>query len=495
MSNLSLFISIPAGLAFFIPMVSRRIKWFPDIACSVTTFILFLLSLQTLNQQFIYEMGGWPTPMGIVFVLDGFSCMMLIIVNLIGFIVSLFSVDYIEKIYTSKLRYYSLLLLVITGINGVILAGDFFNMFVFLELALIASYALVGFGCGAKDLEASFKYMVINLLASYFILLAIALLYGKFATVNMAHTIALMQQYGKDNIVIFAFVLFLVGFGTKAAIVPFHAWVPDAYTSAPAPISALLAGGIIKGLGIYVLMRLTYNIFGMSPLISNLFICFGIISIVVGVLMALGQWNFKRLLAYHSISQMGYIMLGFGLGTPLGILGAVFHLLNHSLFKSLLFLNSGSVEYETGILNLKKLGCLSQKMPVTAASSLIASFSISGIPPFNGFWSKLIIIVAAVQAGRPFSALWAVIGSILTLASFAKIQRYVFFGSGEKFDENSTKNIKEIPSLMKMSVLILAILCTLGGFLAIGGVNGVFGPVVNSLSGGTGQYIEEVLGK
>jgi len=440
-------------------------------------------------------MGGWSAPIGIIFVLDGFSSMMLVIVNLIGFVACLFSVDYMEKIYTSKLRYYSLLLLVITGMNGVILAGDLFNMFIFLELALLASYALVGFGCGSKDLEASFKYLVINMIATYFIFLGIALLYGKFATLNMAHIVILIQQYGMDSVVIFAFVLFFVGFGTKAAIVPFHAWVPDAYTAAPAPISALLAGGIIKSLGIYVLMRLTYNVFGMSQTIANLFVYFGIASIIIGVLMALGQWNFKRLLAYHSISQMGYIILGFGLGSPLGILGGVFHLFNHSLFKSLLFFNSGSVEYETGNLNLKKLGRLSEKMPVTAASSLIASFSISGIPPFNGFWSKLIIIIAAVQAGRPFSALWAVIGSILTLASFAKIQRYVFFGNGDKFDENQVKGIKEVPSLMRVSVIILAVLCTIGGLLAIGGVNGVFGPVVNVLAGGTDQYIGEVFGK
>ncbi|HPC29792.1 MAG TPA: proton-conducting transporter membrane subunit [bacterium] len=495
MDNLSLFIAIPAAVAFLIPIVSHRLKWFPDVSSSVITFILFLFSLETLNHQCIYQMGGWPAPIGIIFVLDGFSSMMLIIVNLIGFMACLFSVDYMEKIYTSKLRYYSLLLLVITGMNGVILTGDLFNMFIFLEIALIASYALVGFGCGSKDLEASFKYLVINMIATYFIFLGIALLYGRFATLNMAHIVTSIQQYGTDSVVIFAFVLFFVGFGTKAAIVPFHAWVPDAYTAAPAPVSALLAGGIIKSLGIYVLMRLTYNVFGMSQVIANLFVYFGIASIIIGALMALGQWNFKRLLAYHSISHMGYIILGFGLGSPLGILGGVFHLFNHSLFKSLLFFNSGSVEYETGNLNLRKLGRLSEKMPVTSVSSLIAFFSTSGIPPFNGFWSKLIIIIAAIQAGRPFSALWVVIGSILTLAYFAKIQRYVFFGNGDKFDESQVKDIKEVPSLMRVSLIILAVLCTIGGLLAIGGVNGVFGPVVNALAGGTNQYIGEVFGK
>jgi multicomponent Na+:H+ antiporter subunit D len=192
---------------------------------------------------------------------------------------------------------------------------------------------------------------------------------------------------------------------------------------------------------------------------------------------------------------MGYIILGLGLGTPLGILGGIFHLFNHSLFKSLLFLNSGSVEYETGTRNLEKLGCLSRRMPVTSFSSLVASLSISGIPPFNGFWSKLIIILAAIQAGRPFSALWAVIGSILTLASFTKVQRYVFFGHGKHFKLESLSQIKEVPNLMQMSMILLAILCTVTGVLALGGPNGIFGPVIDVLTGGPSAYILKVLGK
>ncbi|MCM8829046.1 MAG: hypothetical protein NC902_07190, partial [Candidatus Omnitrophica bacterium] len=207
MDNLSLFISIPAAVAFFIPIASHRFKWFPDVSASVTTFILLLLSLMTLNHETVYRMGNWPASYGIVFVLDGFSCMMLIIVNLICFLAALFSVDYIEKFYTSKLRYYSLLLLVVTGMNGTILTGDIFNLFIFLEVALIASYTLVGFGCSSRNLEASFKYLAINLLASYFILLAIALLYGKFASLNMAVLSQLMKVNPVDNIMVFAFVL------------------------------------------------------------------------------------------------------------------------------------------------------------------------------------------------------------------------------------------------------------------------------------------------
>jgi len=196
----------------------------------------------------------------------------------------------------------------------------------------------------------------------------------------------------------------------------------------------------------------------------------GALSMVVGVFLAIGQWDLKRLLAYHSISQIGYVVLGIGLGTPLGILGGLFHLLNHSLFKSLLFLNSGAVEYATNTRDLQKMGGLAKKMPVTGASNLVASMSIAGIPPFNGFWSKLIIIVAAVQAGRNGYAFWAVLASILTLASFAKVMKYGFYGKLKKV----WQDVKEVPVFMKVSMISLAILCVIGGVLVLPGMDRIF---------------------
>lgn len=216
----------------------------------------------------------------------------------------------------------------------------------------------------------------------------------------------------------------------------------------------------------------------------------GILSMVVGVLLAIGQWDFKRLLAYHSISQVGYIILGISLGTPLGILGGIFHLINHSVFKSLLFLNSGAVEYATGTRDLHKLGGLRQKMPVTAATSLIASMSIAGIPPFNGFWSKLIIVIACIQTNHYWSAGWAVFASIITLASFLKIQKYVFFG--QLNPEIAQKEIKEVPASMLIAMVVLAVLCTIMGLLLLPQVRNIFlTPAVNVLlkSAEYGKYV------
>ncbi|RKY81746.1 NADH/ubiquinone/plastoquinone (complex I), partial [candidate division KSB1 bacterium] len=212
------------------------------------------------------------------------------------------------------------------------------------------------------------------------------------------------------------------------------------------------------------------SVIGITSTFSSILMFLGVLSMVIGGVLAIGQWDFKRLLAYSSISQIGYIVLGIGLGTPLGILGGLFHLLNHSIFKSLLFLNSGAVEYSTGTRDLKQMGGLSQKMPTTATTNVIASMSIVGIPPFSGFWSKLIIIIATVQAGHIGYAFWAVLVSVLTLAMYVKVLKYAFFGSlPEKWNQ-----IKEVPFFMKLSMGVLAFICVVGGVLGLHSVREVF---------------------
>jgi len=239
----------------------------------------------------------------------------------------------------------------------------------------------------------------------------------------------------------------------------------------------MLSGVLIKSLGIYTLCRIFFNVLGVSSQILSIFMILGVISMVVGVFLAIGQWDLKRLLAYHSISQIGYVILGIGLGTPLGILGGLFHLFNHSLFKSLLFLNSGAIEYATGTRDLKKMGGLSERMPLTSNTALFASMSIAGIPPFNGFWSKLIIILACVQAQRYWYGFWAVLASILTLASFMKVMKYGFFGKLK----NSLSKIKEVPASMAVSMVSLALLCLLGGFLVSPDMKAMFLDVATSV--------------
>ncbi|NQU18647.1 NADH/ubiquinone/plastoquinone (complex I) [bacterium] len=491
---LALFIVISLGAAFLISLFGRKSKVFCDITCNISTFALFLLSLNSLfvvrqYSTVVYKIGGWIPPLGICLVLDGFSAFMLVTLNLVSFLIAIYSINYMEK-YTDKYKFYSLFMLMVAGMNGVILTGDIFNLFVFLEIASVASYALVAFGVEAEELEASFKYAVIGVISSSFILLGIGLLYAYTSTLNMADISLTIAQKGFSSVILFVSVLFMAGFGIKSALVPFHAWLPDAHPSAPASISAMLSGVLIKVLGIYSLMRIFFNIFGVTEVMLTILTALGAISLLVGVFLAIGQWDLKRLLAYHSISQIGYVVLSIGLGTPLGILGGLFHLFNHSIFKSLLFLNSGAVEYATDNRDLKKMGGLKEKMPVTSNTSWIASMSISGIPPFNGFWSKLIIILACVQADRIGLAFIAVIGSILTLASFMKVQKFAFLG---KLNTTLDK-IKEVPVSMRLSMIIFAAICLFGGLLLIPHLMEYFlKPAVNVLVSGT-EYAFTVLG-
>jgi multicomponent Na+:H+ antiporter subunit D len=230
----------------------------------------------------------------------------------------------------------------------------------------------------------------------------------------------------------------------------------------------MLSGVLIKAIGVYALVRIIFNVYGLNPKLSYALMILGTLSMVIGVFMAIGQWDYKRLLAYHSISQIGYVMLGIGLGTPLGILGGIFHLANHAVFKSLLFLTAGAVEHNTGTRQLQEMGGLHKRMPTTGATSLVASMSIAGVPPFNGFFSKLIIIVACVQAGRYGFAAWAVVVSIMTLASFMKVQKYGFFG---KLKEQFAK-LREVPATMQASMIFLAVLCLAMSLMLVPSVRG-----------------------
>ena len=469
MNIIPLFVIIPLAAAFLISFAGRFAKRIPDILGNSACFALLFLSIYMANALYkipghilVYKVGGWIPPIGISMVVDSLTAFMLVTVNLVAFMISVFSIEYMTK-YTDKWKFYTLFMLMIAGINGVTITGDLFNLFVFLEIASISSYALVAFGTESEEMEASFKYAVMGSVASSFILLGIAFLYSWTSTLNMADMASVLAEKGYTRTLPFVSVLFLMGFGLKAALVPFHGWLPDAHPSAPAPISAMLSGVLIKVLGVYALSRIFYNVLGMDSRILSILIFLGALSMLVGVFLAIGQWDLKRLLAYHSISQIGYVILGIGLGTPLGIFGGLFHLFNHSIFKSLLFLNSGAIDYSIGTRNLQEMGGLRARMPVTAATNLIASMSIAGIPPFNGFFSKLIIILACVQAHHAGYAFIAVIGSILTLASFMKVQRYAFFGVLNKKWEAA----KEVPVGMLASMIVLGLVCIVAGLFAL----------------------------
>ena len=472
--SVPLFVAIPLITAFLLPIFSEKKRACATFLATLAVFALLVMAVMSINGSEVYKVGRWPIPLGINLVLDGLSVLLLLTISVVSFAAMLFSAKYMEQ-YTAKPKYLSLFLLMVAGMNGVVLSGDIFNLFVFLEIASIASYALVGFGCEHEELEASFKYMVLGTVASMFILFGVALVYGNTGSLNMAYISEAIQSNGMSIGLAFSLALFITGFGLKAALVPFHAWLPDAHPSAPAPISAMLSGVLIKALGVYALVRVIFNVFGISETISWILITLGILSMVIGVFLAVGQWDFKRLLAYHSISQMGYVILGIGMGAlilarggdtkiaSLAILGGLFHLVNHAVFKSLLFLTSGSVEMSTGTRQLKQLGGLVEKLPLTRTTCTIASASIAGVPPFNGFWSKAIIVLAAAQARFWSLAVVTIVVSLVTLISFLKVQRYIFLG---ELPEN-LQDVKENKGSMAVAMVLMACLCVLMGLLLL----------------------------
>jgi multicomponent Na+:H+ antiporter subunit D len=496
------FVAVPLTAAFLLPLFGDKGKTLATLLANIATILLVVLAVLAVGQTDVYKVGTWPIPLGINLVLDGLSSLMLLTVSVVSFAAMLFSVKYMEQ-YTAKPKFLSLFLLMVAGMNGVILSGDIFNLFVFLEIASIASYALVGFGCEHEELEASFKYMVLGSVASMFVLMGVALVYGNTGSLNMAYISRAIAAAPNNLGLTFALALFIAGFGLKAALVPFHAWLPDAHPSAPAPISAMLSGVLIKALGVYAMARIVFNVFGASLESGWILLALGIVSMVVGALLAIGQWDFKRLLAYSSISQIGYVVMGIGLGalllaqnqpTPwaaLAILGGLFHLANHAVYKSLLFLTSGSIEMATGTRQLKEMGGLAEVMPVTRATCTVASASIAGIPPFSGFWSKLILVIAAVKAGFFWLAAIIVIVSVMTIIMYLKVQRYAFLGD----TPDNLKNIKENKGSMCLAMVVLACLSALMGLLLLVPElkNTILDPAVAALTQGL-QYANNIIG-
>ncbi len=501
-SLVPLLVALPLGASFIVVVLAhlprgRHATWALAVATVLGLLVLAVAMLTTGDMRLF--VGGWggQRTLGIEMVCDGLAKLMLIIVNLVALITLLFAGAYMRQF--TKLWLFEALFLLMTGaMNAVVLAGDLFNLYVFIEVAAIASYALVAFGCEAQELEAAFKYMVLGTIGSALMLLGITILYSMTGHLNMAMVAEALREIGPAPGVVFAAAALLGGLALKAAMVPFHAWLPDAHPSAPAPISAMLSGVLIKASGVYALARIVFNVLGPSPEYAAILIVLGAASMVIGVFLAVGQWDFKRLLAYHSISQMGYVVLAIGVAAELAarggtlangrpatevaalcLFGGLFHLFNHAAFKSLLFLSSGAIEQQAGTRMLRQLGGLAQQMPVTSFCCRVGALSIAGVPPFNGFFSKLIIILALVLAGHPLLAALAVGVALMTLLSFIKVQRYALEGEPPL----SAAGVVEAPVRMCVALVILAILCIVGGLAIVPLRTHLFGPAGRALLG------------
>ncbi len=410
--------------------------------------------------------GGYA--IGIALEVDALSLFFGLLVSTVVFIACIYSIQYMSR-DDNVPQYYTLFLMLAGGVMGMVLTGDLFNMFIMVEILTFAAVALTAFRNTANGaLEAAFKYLVVGSIGSSCILAGTIILYAQLHTLNLGQLAALIPGRVSTATKV-AFALLYIGFSTKAFLVPFHPLAADAHGAAPASISVLISGVLTKS-GIYGIIRLTWFLFQSMGLgtVQFLLVFVGSVSMFVCVTMALAQHDFKRLLAFHSISQIGYVLAAVGLSTALGLSAGVYHAMNHTIFKGLLFLCAGAVLHETGTTDLGKLGGLSKKMPHTTVLFLIGAFSISGIPPFNGFASKWMIYQAAymkaVESGNigfVLVAIVALVTSTLTLASFVKVTQSVFFGQLPE----ELNDVKEVPFGMRLAMGLLALLCVVTGVL------------------------------
>ena len=409
-------------------------------------------------------------------VLDPLTCVLLLAIAIVA-CASVFVLRATASDERHEFNSLNLVFLAVAGMNGLVMVRDLFSLYVFVEIASVASFILIAAQRDMGGLEGAFKYLVMSALATMLLLASIALLLAYSGSTSFMVVAEALHRHGSHGYLLTAIGLFLGGLLIKSGVMPFHGWLPDAYAAAPAAASTLIAGIVTKTTGVYALIRLVLDVFGSSVATTQLLLIFGAISVVAGALAALGQSDMKRMLAYSSISQVGYILMGLGVcgsanrfAAELGVAGAVFHLFNHAIFKTLLFVNAAAVEKQTGTRDMNQLGGLAQQMPVTGLTSLLAMFATAGVPPLSGFWSKLLIIAALWLAGFHVYALIGIGASLLTLAYFLSLQRRVFFGVVRA----GCENVREagwaltLPSLVLAAILVgvgIAVPWLIGSFL------------------------------
>jgi multicomponent Na+:H+ antiporter subunit D len=509
-----LIIAIPLVAAFLTPLVGMASKRARNALVLVSllfvVFLVFALARDVvINGIRVYTLGaaspgqaiptGFIVPVRIILEVDAMSAFFSIIWSVVSLAAAIYSISHIAS-ETGQNRFYTLLLLMVTGGFGMMFTGDLFNLFVFLEIASISGGALIAFRTRFADTqEGGFKYITVSAVAGLMVLFATGILYAQYNSLNIAYLAQVIQYTTLDQI---ALALFLIAFAMKTGMVPLHLWFPDAYSVAPASITGMLV--ITSHACMYAAFRVCFTLYGGvidALVVGWIIIIIGLLTMFVGVTMAVYQKDVMRFMSYHAISQLGYMWIGVGVGLAVlgnpGLLatygrdamtGGIFHILNHAMYKPLLFFTGGALFHCTGTRDLAQMGGLAHKMKWTTVLYIIGTLSISGIPPLNGFSSK-ILIYESVFRFNPILTIVGIIVSILTLASFTKAFHSAFMGA----ELPQYKNVKEVPRSMMIGMMILA-----GGIVFITLfpspiVNWILHPAADALID-QGAYINAVMG-
>jgi multicomponent Na+:H+ antiporter subunit D len=403
------------------------------VVATATSLVFGAVGLVTVvsDGPISYAFGGWPPPIGIEYVLDPLSAFMVTIVALIGLLVCIYPVDAafgLEPPQGAPL--YPLVLLVLTGLTGVMLSGDLFHLFVMIEIYALATYGLVSLG-GDRGVLAALRYLLLGTVGSGLYLLGVGFLYFSTGTLNMADMATRLPPIADNPAVLGAMGLIVIGLALKMALFPLHVWLPDAHSAAPPGVAALLAAVQVKAAA-YALIRILYDVLGPAYLdtgglpVSTALVWFGMAGIIVGSWLAIRQTDLKRMLAYSTVAQLGYIGVGIGLASPLALVGALLHVLNHALMKSGLFLVAGGIIQQTGLKKIPRFTGLGKQMPWTMAGFAIMALSMVGIPPLSGFWSKFYLVWGAIEVDNWIVAAVVSTSSLLTLVYFVRLFEQIF---------------------------------------------------------------------
>jgi multicomponent Na+:H+ antiporter subunit D len=440
----------------------RDLVW---IFATVVAFLSFAVSLSLMfsvmqNGAISYELGGWEAPWGIEYRIDLLNAPLLVLVSGISAIVLLAArTSILNEIPEDRhTLFFVAWLLCMAGLMGILATGDAFNVFVFLEISSLSTYTLIALGKDRRSLWASYQYLIAGTIGATFILIGIGLMYMMTGTLNMADLAQRLPEVSDTRTVYTAFAFFMVGVCLKLALFPLHLWLPNAYAYAPSVVTAFLAATATK-VAVYVMLRFMFDVFGFEFAVGHLplqtiLLVLGLTGVFVASIVAITQENLKRMLAYSSVAQIGYIILGFSFASQTGITATLLHMLNHGLMKGALFLSMAAVVYRMGVASLSQMHGLASRMPLTMAAFLIGGLSLIGVPLTVGFVSKWYLVAAALENGWwPVAAL-ILLGSILSVIYIWRVVEVVYF----KPVSAATPDVKEAPAaiLIPMWILVIA---------------------------------------
>ena len=455
-----LFIAIPLLAAFIIPLLGMIWKESVRILPGLVLVYLLILSVNLLgyvldNGPIVEIIAGWTPPWGINLVFSAFSGFLVTLMIFLGLLVWIYSYRFKRNVdFEPAKKYFILLMMLITGSVGIVLTGDIFNQFVFIEIVGISAYALTAFYTGRDSAEASFKYLIMGSLSAGFLLLAIVILYSQLGTLNMAD-IARNIHTVKPVYKITALIFFIVGMGIEAEMFPLNGWAPDVYSQAPGPVGAAFAGIVVKS-GIYAIIRIIYTLFDIDGAFDFLIII-GLITLLFAETAAIRQIRIKRMLAYSSIGQMGLVLVAFGIGTEAGVFAALFLMFNHAIIKSLLFYTGSYLVFNSKEKYINDVSGLGKSMPITSFLFALGAFAIVGLPPFAGFWSKLYFLIAAADSGMILIIALILIVSVVEIVYYFRVVNKIYFIKKESHVVPQRPTINALFSMIVLGIIVILI--------------------------------------